>query len=552
MTGLKRLKGYLKKNGIKNTAAKLYEYILYKRKAREYMKENRPSDEELVLQKETRFLKKVRFSIVVPLYNSKPEYLEEMIKSVISQTYGVWELIMIDGSPLSYVSAEKTAMKYVKEDKRIYYRRLGGNLGISGNTNHGVSASRGEYIVFLDHDDLLSPEALFRAAEAIEKTGADFLYSDEMNFSENIENVSAVTLKPDFGKYTLLGINFIGHMCVVKRELFNRVGGLRGEFDGSQDYDLVLRLSERAEIIYHLPYVLYYWRIHKGSVASGIEAKNYCLESAKDAIKKHLEGMEIKAEISDIIGAESAYRLKIDYDRRLKISIIVCFSGSERSYEVYMNNIFKAVSENSENELEFISVGGYNIFDGVENTDLFEEYSFSKAANIGARKASGDLLMFLDFRISPKAGFLEEMAQYCVFDDVGCVGGKLADKRGFVYALGYRLDSENILEPYLKGLPQNCVGYMRRLKIAGNVSCLCGGFMMVKKRDFISVGGFDEMMETVSCGADLCLRLLNRGNNIINPYAEARVTGRLSEDFGEFYSLNRYAAEAGDRFLRKL
>ncbi|MCD8215004.1 MAG: glycosyltransferase [Clostridiales bacterium] len=547
MIGIKRLKNYLHKNGIKNTAAKIYEYLLYRKKGRAYMAENRPSETELRARSERRFIRGTKFSIVVPLYNSNPRYLEELIASVIAQTYGKWELLLIDGSPLSYSLGEETAMKYVKEEGRIKYRRLGGNLGISGNTNHGVSVSSGEYIVFLDHDDLLRRDALYRAAEAIEQTGADFLYSDEMNFSEKPENVSAVTLKPDFSKYTLFGINCIGHMCVVKKELYNKVGGLRREYDGSQDYDLVLRLSEKAKKIYHLPYVLYYWRIHSQSVASGIEAKDYCLEKAKDAVKKHLEGMEIKAEIGDIAGAESAYRLKYDFDRKQKVSLIVCFSGDEKAFERYMNNILDAVSENN---VEIISVGGYNIFDGVYNISFSQEYNFCKMANIGAREARGSLLMFLDGRVLPKSGFLDELIPYASFEDVGCVGGKLIDRRGFIYALGYRLDPDKILEPYLKGLAKNSIGYMRRLKIAGNCTCLLGGFMMVKKKDFIAVGGFDEMMGVISGGADLCLRLLNRGNNIITPYAEAVVSGKIREDFDEFYSLNKYAVNAGDKYLR--
>ncbi|MCD8089641.1 MAG: glycosyltransferase [Clostridiales bacterium] len=549
MTGLKKLIGYFKKNGIKNTAAKVYEYRLYKKRAKLYMAKTALTEDELKFQRERWFIRGIKFSVVVPLYNSDPQYLAELIKSVISQTYGKWELILIDGSPLSYTLGEETAINYIKEDKRVKYRRLGGNLGISENTNIGVSAGSGEYIVFADHDDILSPDALYRAAKAIEETKADFLYSDEMNFSGSPENISAVTLKPDFSKYTLWGINYIGHMCVVKRELFDKVGRLRSEFDGSQDYDLVLRLSEKAEKICHIPYVLYYWRIHSGSVASGIEAKNYCLERAKEALKEHIEGLGVQAEISDIAGAESAYRIKTNCDKKAKISLIICFSGSERKFEKYMSGIFAALSENV---VEIISVGGYNIYDEVKNTDFSQEYSFSKMADIGARKAKGDILMFLDCHISPKPGFLEEMAAFCSFEDVGCVGGKLVDGRGRVYALGFRLDLAEVLVPYLKGLPQNGLGYMRRLKIAGNVSCLYGGFMMVKRKDFISVGGFDEKMGALSCGADLCLRLLNRGNNVVSPYAAGVVSGKLDENLDEFYSLNRYAAEAEDKFLKEL
>ncbi|MCD8238424.1 MAG: glycosyltransferase [Clostridiales bacterium] len=546
---IKRVKNYLKKNGIKKTLAKVYEYEIYKKRGKEYFLENLPTEEELDLQRKARFVKNILFSVVVPLYNSNEKYLEEMIKSVIGQTYGRWELLLVDGSPLSYTKAEETAMKYARADERVKYRRLGANLGISGNTNHGVKASRGDYIVFLDHDDLLREDALFRAAEEIEKSGADFLYSDEANFFEDRNNIKAVTVKPGFSAFTLLGINYIGHMCVVKRQLFDAVGGLRSEFDGSQDYDLVLRLSGRAQRISHLPYVLYFWRICEGSVASGIEAKDYCLVKAKDAIKKHIEEKGVKCEIFDIEGAESAYRIKFERDSEKKITIVVCFYGSEKKYEKYLNYI---LNFSSDSNIEIISVGGYNIFDGVKNIDLEGEYSFAEAANTGARAAEGDIIIFLDCNYLPETGFIEEMSSLCAFEDVGCVGGKLLDTMGRVKAMGFRLDPDVGLETYLKGLPKECVGYLRRLKIVSNVSCLSGGFLAVKRRDFLAVGGFDERMGVIGAGADLCLRLKNRGNILVTPYAEARVKGTDSESFEEFINVNEAEISAGDRFIKGL
>lgn len=544
---IKKVKNYLNKNGIRKTLAKVYEYELYKAWGKKHLSEDEPSESELSRQRKRRFVRNTLFSVVTPLFNSDSEYLDRMIRSVVSQTYERWELLLIDGSPLSYTEGEETAMKYVKEDKRVKYRRLGANLGISGNTNHGVGASCGEYIVFLDHDDLLREDALFRAAEEIEISGADFLYSDEANFLGERKNITAVTVKPDFGEFTLLGINYIGHMCVVKRELFDAVGGLRREFDGSQDYDLVLRLCRRAERIAHLPYVLYYWRICESSVASGIEAKSYCLDKAKDAIKLHIEESNAKCEIFDIAGAESAYRVKFETDREKKISVIVCFCGSERKYESYLNDILDVCLENN---VEILSVGGYNIFDEVRNIEFDGEYSFAEMANIGARACTGDFVVFVDCHYLPEKGFLDEMCSICCFDDVGCVGGALYDRMNRVEALGYALDPELGLVPYLKGIPKEGSGFLRRLKIISNVSCLSGGFLAVKRRDFLMVGGFDERMGVISAGADLCLKLANRGNIVVTPYAKAKLCGRVNDDFEIFMEVNEADVSAGDRFIK--
>lgn len=550
MNNILKVYNYYKKNGFKNTAAKVYESKVYKDAGRKYIEDNRPSVEELISQKKRRFIRGVRFSVIVPLYNSDPEFLEDMIKSVIDQSYEKWELIMIDGSPLSYMLSEEAAMKYVNADKRVKYRRLGANLGISGNTNYGVSSSIGEYVVFLDHDDVLMPEALYYAALAIESDGADFLYSDEMNFSGSIENVCAVTLKPDFSEYTLRGINYIGHMCVVKRSLFDEVGGFRKDFDGSQDYDLVLRLSEKAEKIWHLPYVLYGWRIHEGSVAGGIEAKEYCLDAAKRAIKSHVEGLGESCQVYDINGAESAYRIKYnDFDRKIRVGIVICFKGSERRYDKYVNDILDLVIENN---VEIVTVGGYNIIEEVKNIDYTEKYSFTEMANIGARNLDTPYIMFLDYHYMPKGGFLEELMPYCGFEDVGCIGGRLVSYTGRIEAAGYVLDEERGLKPYMKGIPSNALGYLRRLKIVNNVSCLSGGFLMVRRKDFIAVGGFDERMGVISGGADLCLRLSGRGNIVLNPRAEAVVSGRIDDDFSEFYDCHSDKIEQGDRYIREI
>ncbi len=517
MSKIKKLINYFKTNGILTTFAKLYEYKMYKSFAKKYMTENLCTQEELEAQKNTDFKHKTLFSIIIPAYNPNKAFFEETIKSVLNQTYSNWELIIADGSDFKNKTGEETALAFSLKDNRIHYIRIGGNLGISGNTNMGADKCKGSYIAFLDHDDILLPNALFAAAEAVGSADADFLYSDEFTFETNPSAPTHVTLKPNFGEYTLRGINYIGHLSIVKKSIFNSIGGLRTEFDGSQDYDLALRICEVTQNIYHIPQVLYGWRIHGGSTASGIEAKQYCLESAKKAIDEHLKNMGADAKISDAEGAPTAYRLTYKpYNGSL--SIIVCFNGSERSYRSQMETI-AAVTE--EKNVEIISVGGYNCFNDVININYDDEYNFSAMANLGADEAQGNILLFLDGSLLLKENSVEELSSLAALSDVGAVGGVIVNRAGFVEEAGAYLTSDGFA-PALKGAPSKGTGYLRFLKIHHNTQAMTGRFLMIKRMDFYSSGCFNENLNTDEAGFELCQILEELGkNNLINPYAKA-------------------------------
>lgn len=229
------------------------------------------------------FSRNPKISIITPLFNTPEKYLRQMIESVIAQTYGNWELCIVDFSDDPDSPVGSIASDYAAQDPRIIFKRDDENRGISENTNTCISLATGEYIGILDHDDVLHPSALFEVMKAIEEQ-ADFIYTDEIKFEENILYPFAPAFKPDFGREELRVRNYICHFNVYKRSLLDKAGLYNPEYDGSQDHDIVLRLTEKAQKIVHIPKILYYWRVHSTSVAGNIGAKPYATDAGIRAV----------------------------------------------------------------------------------------------------------------------------------------------------------------------------------------------------------------------------------------------------------------------------
>ncbi len=259
-----------------------------------------PTPEEAKAQRETVFEHKVKFSILVPLYNTPEKFLTDMLDSVKNQTYENWELCLADGSDHEHAYVGEICAKYKAEDSRIVYHVLDHNYGISGNTNECLKLASGDYIGLFDHDDILHPAALFEYAKAINETGADYIYCDEITFEgDSIDHMIVLHFKPDFAIDNLRGNNYICHFSAFSRELLDEAGVFRSAYDGSQDHDMILRLTTKARKVYHVPKALYYWRSHKASVAQDINAKTYAVDAAKRAVHDHIldvYGMDAKVE----------------------------------------------------------------------------------------------------------------------------------------------------------------------------------------------------------------------------------------------------------------
>ena len=285
-----------------------------------------PSAEEAKRQSEFKFARNIKFSILVPLYNTPEKFLRQAIDSVRSQTYGNWELCLADGSDGEHEDVKKICREYAAKDSRIIYRKLPKNEGISGNTNRCFAMATGEYIALFDHDDVLHPCVLFEYMKAICDKGADYIYCDEATFKgkKTIDDMITLHFKPDYAPDNLRANNYICHFSAFDRKLLEGMQLFRSEFDGSQDHDMILRLTSRAKCVVHVPKLLYYWRSHEGSVAADINAKSYAIEAAKGAVAAHLREKGFKNfEISSTKAFETIFQIKYEIQGNPLVSIVI-------------------------------------------------------------------------------------------------------------------------------------------------------------------------------------------------------------------------------------
>jgi len=312
---------------LRGVIAKLKYKKIERRAMERYGTKSFPSPEEAAAQQNARFPQMVKFSILVPLYNTPEEFLREMIQSVTAQTYENWELCLADGSDGEHEYVGRIVKEYQEKDGkgRIVYKKLEKNEGISGNTNQCLLLATGEYIGLFDHDDILHPSVLYEYVKVINEKGADYIYCDETTFkSGDINKMLTMHFKPDYAIDNLRANNYICHFSVFARELLDGTELFRSRFDGSQDHDMILRLTDRARCVVHVPKLLYYWRSHPGSVAADIGAKPYAIEAAKGAVADHLRrhGFE-HFQITSTRAFETIFKIRYQIIGSPLISIII-------------------------------------------------------------------------------------------------------------------------------------------------------------------------------------------------------------------------------------
>ncbi|MCR4589728.1 MAG: glycosyltransferase family 2 protein [Lachnospiraceae bacterium] len=507
-----------------------------------------PDAERRKKESGTAFKERHVFSILVPVFNTPEKFLREMIESVTSQTYAGWELCIADGSDDEHSYVGEIIREYMDSDagsnpagiSRIKYRKIEKNLGISGNTNVCFDLAGGDYIGLFDHDDLLHPSVLYRYMQEIEEYDPDFIYCDEVTFKGNgIDNMITLHFKPDFAIDNLRANNYICHFSVFKKELSDRCGRFRSEFDGSQDHDMILRLTAEARVIRHVPGVYYYWRSHDQSTAADINTKTYAIDAAKGAVASHLTSCGFKDfEIESTKAFATIFRIRYALTDRPKISIIIpnkdhasdlkrCTESiiTKSSYDNYELIIVENSSTEDETEEVYREIEKSPFAHVVKYEAPDEEgFNFSKLVNFGVSKSSGDMILLLnnDTEVISR-DWMENMLMYAQREDVGAVGSKLyypdrtIQHAGIVIGLGahrtaghthYRLSWENL-------------GYMGRLCYAQNVSAVTGACLMVKRSDYERAGGFDESFAVALNDVDFCLKLRSLGLlNVFTPFSE--------------------------------
>ncbi len=499
-----------------------------------YFRKVKPKKEELEMQKILSSNGKLVFSVVVPLYNTPRKFLVELIDSVKNQTYPKWQLCLSDGSEgeeFKYI--EEYCKLCAKEDSRIFYKKIGKNLGIAENTNVALKMATGDYIALLDHDDMLSPIALFENEQVISKTGADFLYSDEMVFFEDdLESIRFLHFKPDFSPDYLCTNNYICHLSVFSAKLREEIGFFRSEFNGSQDFDYVLRLTEKAKKICHIPKLLYYWRASETSVAKDISAKPYCIEAAKRAISAHLKRTNVKGEV--VSGMHyTLYRIKYEIVKKDLVTILI----PNKNHILDLEKCIKSILEKSsyenfeililENNSHRETLDYYNILKKKSDkikvvTYDIEGFNYARLNNNGAKYAFGEYLLFLNNDIEViSPNWIEEMLMYAQRKDVGAVGAKLYYEDETIQHCGIFLSKEFVAVHSHKDFDRKVYGYASRAIIVQNVNAVTAACLMVKKSKFFEVGGFDENLEISYNDVDFCLKLREKGYlNVFTPYAE--------------------------------
>lgn len=519
----------IKQHGLKYTLKKIKRKLKTKSDAAAVLY----TPKDLEKQKKTKFSKNVKFSILVPLYNTPEKFLREMIDSVKNQTYSNWELCLADGSDKKHEKIEKICTEYAKKDGRIKYKKLEKNLGISGNTNACIDMATGDYIALFDHDDLLHPAALYEVMGAICDKNADFIYTDENTFHDTPKDAFCPHFKPDFSPDTLRSYNYICHFTVFKASLLEKTGVFRSEFDGSQDYDIVLRLTEQAENIVHIPIILYYWRAHKNSVASDISAKPYTIVAAKKALTEHLNRISVPGVVEDS-RIPSTYRIKYEIQGEPLISIII----PNKDHASDLDLCLKAINERSTyKNFEIIIVENnsteketFEYYDAItekySNVKVVKwdyEFNYSKINNFGFKYASGDYIVLLNNDVeilTPE--WLEEMLMFVQRKDVGAAGMMLYYSDDTIQHAGVIIGIGGVAGHSHKYFKRGDYGYSSRLTIAQNLSAVTAAAVMIRKDVFEEVSGLDETFAVAFNDVDLCLRIREAGYLIVwTPYAEA-------------------------------
>ncbi len=536
---------------------------------RQFGTESFPDEQEAAKQRAEKFERMVKFSILVPLYNTPKNFLVEMIDSVRNQTYENWELCLADGSDGEHAYVGDMCREYAEKDGRIAYRKLDRNEGIAGNTNRCYEMATGEYIGLFDHDDILHPSALYEYVKAINEQGADYLYCDETTFkNSDINKMLTMHFKPDYAPDNLRANNYICHFSVFARKLLEGTELFRSQFDGSQDHDMILRLTDRAEKVVHVPKLLYYWRCHSGSVASGISAKPYAIEGAKGAVADHLRrhGFD-HFKIESTKAFETIFRLRYEVLGTPKVSIVIANKDhaddlrrcvtSILNKSTYDNYEIIIVENNSETKEIFNYYEELKKDHGDKITIVTYEGTFNYSAinNLGVSRAAGEYILLLNNDTEViTVNWIEELLMYAQRQDVGAVGGKLyyenktIQHAGVVIGLGAHRTAGHT---HYKQPRQN-LGYMGRLCYAQNVTAVTGACLMVRKNLFDKVGGLEEGLAISLNDVDFCLKLREEGLlNVFTPFAELYHYESISrglDDRGE--KAKRYEDESA-RFREK-
>ena len=471
-----------------------------------------------------------KISMIVSLGSMSERYLHDMIKSIREQTYANWELCLVGsgGLKVSIIVGE-----YVVKDSRIKFTPLDSDQGITNILNAVLKQATGDYVAFLDHDARLPPFSVLEIAKVInDQPDVDFIYSDEGRVDVDSGQLIGYYFKPGFCPDTLLSYNYIGHLSVVKKSLLDQLDGFWGGFDSSSDYALVLRITEKAKKIIHIPMVLYYGREHRNALDYSNDGQIIAIETDKQALKDHLNRLGISGEVASGL-IPMTYKISYTIVGYPIVSIIIPTINHLRIVKKCVDSILtKTTYKNI--ELLLVDTGSTeaNVFRYYE--ELINKYSFiqllydkrpfnySAVNNLAVTKSKGGILLFLNNDVEIINGdWIERMLEHAQRETVGAVGAKLYYFDGRIQHGGIIVGICGVAGHAHKNFPRQATGYMGRLKIIQNISAVTGACMMMRRNVFDAVGGFDDRYMLAFNDVDLCLRIIEKNYRVVwTPYAE--------------------------------
>lgn len=523
---MKRFVKYFFKHGFKGIRKAINKNL--NRSSVEYARwfeKHKATEKELEEQRNTIFEYQPKFSILVPTYNTPIQFLKDMIESVTNQSYSNVELCIADGSN-GNDELRSLLAQYSKEDPRVRYTILEENKGIAENTNGALKIATGDYVGLLDHDDVLAPNALFEVVKALQDKKYDILYTDEDKVDGELKNHNDPNFKPDFSMDLFRSHNYITHFFVVKKEIIDKIHGFRSEYDGSQDYDLMFRCIENAESIKHIPKILYYWRMHGGSVAGNPKSKMYAYEAGKKAIEDHLKRVGETATVEHT-GMWGMYHTTYSTKNDPLLSIVIANKDHIKDLNKCIKSIIKRsnyknfeiiiVENNSTDAKTFAYYEKIqNKYSQIKVVKYEGIFNYSAINNLGVQNSKGEYILLLnnDTELISKNG-IADMLGICMRKEVGIVGAKLLFADNTVQHAGIVLGFGGFAGHVFSGIGRKDYGYMVRARINCNYSAVTAACLMTKRSVWDEVNGLDEAFVVALNDVDFCLRVREKNYLVV-------------------------------------
>ena len=491
-----------------------------------WFEQHRASAQDLHLMRDEArmFASRPLISVVTPVFDTPVKRLEEAVQSVLTQAYENWELLLIDDGSTD-PDLLRVLPHFAARDRRIVTASLGTHKGISAASNRGLELARGEWITFVDHDDVLEPDALFRIGQLLQThPDADLIYTDEDKLG--YAGLEAPAFKPDWSPDFFLSCNYVGHLTAVRRDLVQKAGGFRSEFDSAQDYDLFLRVIELTNRIHHIPRILYHWRRSQNSSSISVRQKPQQLDASRRAIEDHLKR---RRELADLAmdWRTHAFRVRRELLEAKNIAIVILNSQGNEVLERCLESL---TTKTDYANYEILIIQGDTSSEASVHLSRFPHRllnlapgaSESAAKNYAVSQTDAPWLLFLDDSVEAiGADWLTIMAEHVQRPEVGAVGAHLLNRSGTVEHAGIVVGVNGAAQPAFRGCAAEHGSTNRQSQVTRNCSAVSSACMLTRREVFKQVSGFDEGLSGILADVDLCLKMRREGYLIIyTPFAK--------------------------------